>query len=174
MLVASFRHLAAVAIAVAAKPAPVPATAATPCLLDRPLGQGVGGQGAISPSPHLTASADVVLWSVLLDVKAQNDKTPILPVFSLGQLALNQETQHVQGFTMPLDPGEKQPRLWPLSVRLTCLFCLSGGPERRVEGRTKTPLRYSLEPVTAGRRRLVLNDESFGLSRRMMHATSVK
>ncbi|MBC7548993.1 MAG: hypothetical protein H7224_10210 [Polaromonas sp.] len=164
----------AVPVAVAAKPAPVSAGATATSLMDIPMGQGAGVHGANSPFPNLTARADVVPWSVLTDVKTKNDKNRILPVFNMGQLGLNQKTQRVQGFMMPLDPGEKQTRFLLSSVPLTCSFCVPGGPESMVEVRTKTAVKYSIEPVTVEGKFLVLNDDSFGLYYRMTDATSVK
>lgn len=148
------------------------ATAAPP--LDVPMGQGAGVHGANSPFPALTARVDVVPWSVLTDIKTKNEKNRILPVFNMGQLGLNQKIQRVQGFMMPLDPGEKQTRFLLSSVPLTCSFCLPGGPESMVEVRTKTPVKYSIEPVTVEGKFLVLNDDSFGLYYRMTDASSVK
>lgn len=156
--------------AVKAKPSPVTAAAAP----DIPVGQGAGVHGANSPFPALEGRADVVPWSVLTDIKTKNEKNRILPVFNMGQLALNQKTQRVQGFMMPLDPGEKQTRFLLSSVPLTCSFCLPGGPESMVEVRTKTPVKYSIEPITVEGKFLVLNDDSFGLYYRMTDAASVK
>lgn len=163
-----------VPVAVAAKPAPLSGGASATLPMDIPMGQGAGVHGANSPFPNLTARADVVPWSVLTDVRTKNDKNRILPVFNMGQLELNQKTQRVQGFMMPLDPGEKQTRFLLSSVPLTCSFCLPGGPESMVEVRTKTPVKYSIEPVTVEGKFLVLNDDSFGLYYRMTDAASVK
>ncbi|MGH6639216.1 MAG: DUF3299 domain-containing protein [Polaromonas sp.] len=152
---------------------PKSAAAATPGL-DLPLGQGAGVHGANSPFPPLSARDDVVPWSVLTAVKTKNEKNRILPVFNLNQLALNQKTQRIQGFMMPLDPGEKQRHFLLSSVPLTCSFCLPGGPESMVEVKTKTPVKYSMEPVVVEGRFLVLNDDAFGLYYRITDATSVK
>lgn len=152
--------------------ASVGATATPP--LDVPMGQGAGVHGANSPFPALTARVDVVPWSVLTDIKTKNEKNRILPVFNMGQLGLNQKIQRVQGFMMPLDPGEKQTRFLLSSVPLTCSFCLPGGPESMVEVRTKTPVKYSIEPVTVEGKFLVLNDDSLGMYYRMTDASSVK
>jgi hypothetical protein len=56
-------------------------------------------------------------------------------------LALNDKPQRVQGFMMPLDPGEKQKHFLLTSVPLTCSFCTPGGPESMVEVFTKTPIK---------------------------------
>jgi hypothetical protein len=141
---------------------------------DLPVGQGAGVHGANSPFPPLAARGDVVPWSVLTAVKTKNEKNRILPVFNLDQMALNQKTQRIQGFMMPLDPGEKQKHFLLSSVPLTCAFCLPGGPESMVEVKTKTPVKYSMEPVVVEGRFLVLNDDSYGLYYRITDATSVK
>jgi len=59
-------------------------------------------------------------------------------------------------------------------VPLTCAFCLPGGPESMVEVKTKTPVKYSMEPVVVEGRFLVLNDDAYGLYYRITDATSVK
>jgi hypothetical protein len=141
---------------------------------DLPVGQGAGVHGANSPFPPLAARTDVVPWSVLTAVKTKTEKNRILPVFNLDQMALNQKTQRIQGFMMPLDPGEKQKHFLLSSVPLTCAFCLPGGPESMVEVKTKTPVKYSMEPVVVEGRFLVLNDDSYGLYYRITDATSVK
>ena len=155
-------------------PAIVTGKAGSAALPNIPMGQGAGVLGANSPFPALVERSDAVPWSVLADIKTKNEKNHILPVFNMGQLGLNQKTQRVQGFMMPLDPGEKQSRFLLSSVPLTCSFCLPGGPESMVEVRAKTPVKYSIEPITVEGKFLVLNDDSFGLYYRMMDATSVK
>lgn len=142
--------------------------------LDLPVGQGAGVHGVNSPFPNLSARDDVVPWSVLTAVKTKTEKNRILPVFSMDQLALNQKTQRIQGFMMPLDPGEKQRHFLLSSVPLTCAFCTPGGPESMVEVKTKTPVKYSMEPVVVEGRFLVLNDDAYGLYYRITDATSVK
>lgn len=157
--------------------APAPAgskPAATAPGFDLPVGQGAGVHGANSPFPPLAARTDVVPWSVLTAVKTKTEKNRILPVFNLDQMALNQKTQRIQGFMMPLDPGEKQKHFLLSSVPLTCAFCLPGGPESMVEVKTKTPVKYTMEPVVVEGRFLVLNDDSYGLYYRITDATSVK
>lgn len=142
--------------------------------LGLPVGQGAGVHGANSPFAPLSARDDVVPWSVLTAVKTKNEKNRILPVFNPPQLALNQTTQRIQGFMMPLDPGEKQRHFLLSSVPLTCSFCLPGGPESMVEVKTKTPVKYSMEPVVVEGRFLVLNDDAYGLYYRITDATSIK
>ena len=139
-----------------------------------PAGTGAGVHGANSPFAPLEARTDVVPWSVLTEVKTKNDKNRILPVFAMGQLALNQKTQRIQGFMMPLEPGEKQKHFLLTSVPLTCGFCTPGGPESMVEVKTKVPVAYSMEPVVVEGRFLVLLDDPYGLYYRVTDAVSVK
>jgi uncharacterized protein len=150
------------------------ATAALAQPVDLPAGSGPGFHSPNSPFAPLAERADVVPWSVLTAVKTRPDKNRLLPHFGVQQLALHQKTQRVQGFMMPLDPGEKQKHFLLSSVPLTCAFCLPGGPESMVEVKTKTPVKYSLEPVVVEGTFAVLNDDPFGLYYRMVDAVGVK
>lgn len=150
------------------------ATAAAPVATDLPAGQGPGVHGANSPIAPLVARDDVLPWSVLSAVKTRIEKNRILPVFNASQLALHQKTQRVQGFMMPLEPGEKQRHFLLSSVPLTCSFCVPGGPESMVEVKTRTPVKYSLEPVVVEGRFQVLRDDSYGLYYRITDAVAVK
>ena len=137
-------------------------------------GTGAGTHGAGSPFAPLEARGDVIPWSVLTDIKTKTEKNRILPIFNVSQKALNQKTQRIQGFMMPLEPGTSQRHFLLSSVPLTCSFCSPGGPESMVEVRTKTPVKYGMEPVVVEGKFLVLNDDSFGLYYRMTDATPVK
>ena len=122
----------------------------------------------------LPQRSDVVPWSVLTDVKTRTEKNRILPVFNAQQLTLNQKTQRIQGFMMPLEPGERQRHFLLSSVPLTCSFCVPGGPESMVEVKSKTPVRYTLEPVTVEGNFAVLSDDPYGLYYRITDAVGVK
>lgn len=149
------------------------AAAAAPRGLDLPGGQGAGVHGANSPFAPLSDRGDVVPWSVLTSVKTRNIKNRILPVFTTEQLALNQKIQRIQGFMMPLDPGATQRHFLLSSVPLTCAFCVPGGPESMVEVMSRTPVKYSMEPVVVEGRFQVLSDDSYGLYYRITDASSV-
>ncbi len=139
-----------------------------------PAGRGAGVHGAASPFAPLAERNDVLAWSVLTAVKTKTVKNRILPAFDSSQLALDQKTQRIQGFMMPLEPGEKQKHFLLSSVPLTCAYCVPGGPESMVEVRTKTPVKYGMEPVVVEGKFLVLNDDSYGLYYRMTDATPIK
>ena len=139
-----------------------------------PAGSGAGVHGANSPFAPLKDRADVLPWSVLTAVKTKTEKNRLLPVFPADIQALNKKTQRIQGFMMPLEPGEKQKHFLISSVPLTCSFCLPGGPESMVEVKTKTPVRYSMEAVVVEGQFAVLNDDPYGLYYRMTDAVAVK
>jgi hypothetical protein len=89
-------------------------------------------------------------------------------------MGMNEKTQRIQGFMMPLEPGKKQRHFLLSSVPLSCSFCLPGGPESMVEVRTKTPVEYSMEPVVVEGRLQVLQDDPYGLYYRISDALTVK
>jgi hypothetical protein len=139
-----------------------------------PQGSGAGVHSPNSPFAPLPARADVVPWSVLTDVKTRVEKNKVLPQFQAAQLGLNQKTQRIQGFMMPLEPGERQTHFLLSSVPLTCGFCVPGGPESMVEVKTRTPVKYKLDPVTVEGKFAVLNDDPYGLYYRITDAVSVR
>jgi hypothetical protein len=75
---------------------------------------------------------------------------------------------------MPLDPGEKQTHFLLSSVPLTCSFCVPGGPESMIEVKSKTPVKYGMEPVVVEGHFSVLHDDSYGMYYRMTDAVPVK
>lgn len=149
-------------------------TASGASALGVPAGQGAGVHSPNSPFAPLVDRGDVIPWSVLTSVKTKTEKSKITPVFSMDQLALNQKSQRIQGFMMPLEPGEKQRHFLLTSVPMSCSFCVPGGPESMVEVRTKTPVKYTLEPVVVEGKFAVLSDDSYGLYYRITDAASVK
>ena len=139
-----------------------------------PMGTGPGVHSPNSPFAPLPERSDVVPWSLLTAVKTKTEKNKVLPLFDAPQLALNEKTQRIQGFMMPLEPGEKQTHFLLSSIPLTCAFCVPGGPESMVEVKTKTPVKYTLDPVTVEGKFAVLNDDPYGLYYRITEAVSVK
>ena len=139
-----------------------------------PQGTGAGVHSPDSPIAPLPQRGDVVPWSVLTAVTTRNEKNRVLPVFNKDQLALNQKPQRVQGFMMPLEAGERQTHFLLSSVPLTCSFCMAGGPESMVEVKTKTPVKYTLDPVTVEGKFATLTDDPYGLYYRVTDAVAVK
>ena len=139
-----------------------------------PMGTGAGYHSPNSPFAPLEDRADVLPWSVLTATKTKMEKNKVLPVFPTTVQALDQKSQRIQGFMMPLDPGEKQKHFLLSSVPLTCAFCVPGGPESMVEVKTKTPVKYSLEAVVVEGKFAVLKDDPYGLFYRVTDAIAVK
>lgn len=139
-----------------------------------PAGQGPGQHSPNSPFAPLAPRSDVVPWSTLTAVKMKNVGRRLLPDFPANVRALNGTTVRVQGFMMPLAPGEKQTHFLVSSVPLTCSFCTPGGPESMLEVRTKTPVKYGMEAVVVEGRLQVLDDDPLGLFYRMTAAVPVK
>lgn len=139
-----------------------------------PMGTGPGVHSPDSPFAPLPQRPDVVPWSMLTAVKTKVEKNRVLPVFQQEQVALQNRPQRVQGFMMPLEPGEKQTHFLLSSVPLSCNFCVPGGPESMVEVKTRTPVRYTLDPVVVEGRFAVLNDDPYGLYYRITDAVDVK
>ncbi len=139
-----------------------------------PMGTGAGHYGANSPFAPIEARADVLHWSVLTNVKTKVEKNAVIPVYPSTITALDQKSQRVQGYMMPLDPGEKQKHFLLSSVPLTCAFCVPGGPESMVEVKTKSPVKYSMEVVVVEGQFAVLKNDPYGLYYRMTDAVAVK
>ena len=152
----------------------LPGTIDPPAAAGPSVGAGAGVHGANSPFPQIQDRSDVLPWSMLTDVKTKAEKNRLLPVFPAPVAALNQKTQRIQGFMMPLEPGEKQRHFLLTSVPMTCGFCTPGGPESMVEVKTKTPVKYSMDIVVVEGKFAVLNDDPYGLYYRITDAVSVK
>ncbi|MDT8991843.1 DUF3299 domain-containing protein [Curvibacter sp. APW13] len=139
-----------------------------------PAGSGAGVHSPNSPFKPLQERPDVLSWNFLTAIKTKNVNNRLLPVFPSGVQALNKKTQRVQGFMMPLQPGENQKHFLLSSVPLTCSFCVPGGPESMVEVKTKTPVKYSMEAVVVEGQFAVLEDDPYGLYYRITDAVPVK
>jgi uncharacterized protein len=139
-----------------------------------PLGTGAGHYSANSAFPPLEARADVLPWSVLTHVKTKVEKNAVRPVYPSDVIALDQKSQRIQGYMMPLDPGEKQKHFLLSSVPLSCPFCMPGGPESMVEVKTKAPVKYSMDVVVVEGQFSVLKNDPSGIYYRLTDAVAVK
>lgn len=153
---------------------PLPSTAAPPA---PPGAAGVPAPGT-GPGFHDPRSAfkplqereGVVSWKLLSSVKARIEKDKVIPEFPAGVRALNAKPVKVQGFMMPLEPGEKQRHFLLSAVPTTCNFCIPAGPEGLIEVRTREPVRYTVEAVTIEGRMAVLSNDKYGLFYRVEDA----
>jgi hypothetical protein len=97
-----------------------------------PAGGTSGAPGAIGSGPgyHDPRSAfkplqereGIVSWRVLSAVTTKPVSNRIAPTFPADVQALNQQKIKVQGFMMPLEPGDKQRHFLLSAVPTTCAF----------------------------------------------------
>jgi hypothetical protein len=129
--------------------------------------------GAPATPPAMQALPDmpgVVSWNMLAKVKQIKTKDRILPEFTKEVTALNDKEVKLQGFMMPLEPGEKQKHFLISMNPQSCAFCLPAGPEGVVEVKTKVPVKYTFEPVIVSGKMSVLKDDPMGLYYRLTDA----
>lgn len=125
-------------------------------------------RSAIKP---LVEREGVVSWSLLSSVTVKTERSRVVPIFPAPVQALNDKTVRLQGFMLPLEPGDKQKHFLLSAVPTTCSFCVPAGPEGLVEVRASTPVKYSVDAVLVEGRLAVLKDDKFGLFYRIVDAT---
>ena len=150
------------------RPAAKPANTAP---LSSPLGQGAGVHDPRSAFKPLEDKEGVVSWKLLSSVQTKMEKNRIAPVFPDPVLAMNEKTVRVQGFMMPLEPGERQKHFLLSAVPTTCSFCVPAGPQGLIEVRSKIPVKYSIEAVTVEGKFAALEKDPYGLFYRVSDAT---
>jgi len=150
------------------------AEAAAPALTSPIAGQGPGFHDPRSAFKPIVARDGVVPWQMLSSVTTKTEKNRIVPIFPQPVQALNNQTVKLEGFMMPLEPGDKQRHFLLSSVPTTCSFCVPAGPEGLVEVRSRTPVKYSLEPVLLEGRLAVLSNDPYGLFYRIVDAQPIQ
>jgi len=125
------------------------------------------------PTQPLPEIKGVVSWNTLAKVKQIKTKDRILPEFSKEITELDNKEIKVQGFMMPLEPGEKQKHFLISLTPQSCSFCLPAGPEGVVEVKSRTPVKYTFEPVIVSGRMSVLKDDPMGMYYRLTDAVQV-
>jgi uncharacterized protein len=135
-----------------------------------PAGAPAVAPDAFKPLPEVKG---VVSWKTLGQVELVKVKDRVVPQFSDGVLKMNATEVKLQGFMMPLEMGDKQKHFVLTAMPQTCSFCLPGGPESLVEVRTKTPVKYTFEPVVLSGKLAVLKDDANGLFYRLTDAVQV-
>jgi uncharacterized protein len=113
---------------------------------------------------------DVVSWRVLSQVELVKQKDRYVPQFAAAVIALDKKEVKVQGFIMPLQLGAQQSHFVLTAMPQTCAFCLPGGPESMVEVKSKTPVKYTFEPVVLTGKLEVLKDDPTGVFYRLTEA----
>jgi hypothetical protein len=117
---------------------------------------------------------DVVSWKLLSEVELVKQKDRYVPQFSAAISALDKKEVKVQGFMMPLQMGDKQSHFVLTAMPQSCAFCLPGGPESMVEVKSKTPVKYTFEPVVLTGKLAILKDDPTGVFYRLTDAVPAK
>jgi hypothetical protein len=125
-------------------------------------------------SRALQERKDILAWSLLAQVELVRLKDRYVPQFSSNVEALDRKEVKLQGFMMPLQTGDKQTHFVLSAMPASCPYCLPGGPEQLVEVKSKTPVRYTLEPMVLSGRFAVLKDEPSGVFYRLTDAVLTK
>jgi hypothetical protein len=104
------------------------------------------------------------------EVELVKMKDKFVAQFSSDVAALATKQVKVQGFMMPLEMGDKQTTSSSRPCRKAASFCMPGGPEQLVEVRTKTPVKYTFDPVVLTGKLAVLKDDPTGVFYRLTDA----
>jgi hypothetical protein len=115
----------------------------------------------------------VVPWTTLTKVSfVQRDGRSTLQ-FGEGIQALDGKEVKLRGYVTPLQLGAKQKHFLLSTKPPSCAFCIPAGPDEMVEVFCKTPVKYSLEPVTIDGKFAVLANDPGGVFYRMADAVPV-
>lgn len=133
--------------------------------------------GSRSPKSDHTAgqleAAGVVPWYTLSRVSfVQRDGKSTLQ-FGEGIQALDGKEIKLRGYVTPLQLGSSQKHFLLSTKPPSCAFCIPAGADETVEVFCKTPVKYSLEPVTVAGTFAVLANDPGGLFYRMADAVPV-
>jgi hypothetical protein len=132
--------------------------------------QSVADAPALQIVPQLQDIKGVVSWDLLAKVDQKNVKERIIPVFAKEIIALNNQEVKIQGFMMPLDPGQKQKHFLISVSSATCPYCMPAGPEGVVEVLATSPIKYGFDPIIISGKLAVLKDDPTGLFYKMTNA----
>lgn len=134
-----------------------------------------GGHLVVEP---LAPRGDVVPWELLGSVRTKfekvGDRGQVRILFPAELRALDGQFQRIQGYMMPLEPGDRQSHFLLSAVPTNCPVCLPGGPESLIEVRADTPVPYkALAPVVVRGRLAVLQQDPMGFFYRLSDAQAV-
>jgi uncharacterized protein len=124
--------------------------------------------------PNLADAPGAVPWSVLSNVRLKTVGGRLMPDYPPAVRSFNSRDVKVQGFMIPLEPGDKQSHFLLTNVPTSCSFCMPAGPEGMIEVRAKTPVKYSTDPVTVEGKFAVLERDPTGMYYRLTAAQVAK
>lgn len=141
----------------------------------------LAGSAAAAPADEppsffapLTDLPGVVSWKLLgqaTTVKAKKGR--MVPKYTPAISALDNTEVKVQGFMMPLEPGQKQKHFLLTVTSASCPYCLPAGPEGVVEIKSRAPVKFSYAPFIVQGKLKVLASDPMGLYYRMTDAAVV-
>jgi len=120
------------------------------------------------PSSWLEAPG-VVPWYTLSKVSYRQGTLE----FGEGIHALDGKEVKLRGYITPLQLGTAQKHFLLGTKPPSCAFCIPSGPDEMVEVFCRTPIKYSLEPVTVAGKFAILNNDPGGMFYRMADAEPV-
>lgn len=116
----------------------------------------------------------VLPWSLLSKastVKAKGGR--MVPKYTSEIAALDQTEVKVQGYMMPLQPGQKHRHFLLTVTSASCPFCLPAGPEGVVEINSAALVKFSYAPLIMSGKLTVLKSDPMGLYYRINGASLV-
>lgn len=122
---------------------------------------------------RLLEAPGIVPWYTLSKVSfVQRDGKPTLE-FGEGIRGLDGKEVKLRGYITPLQFGSGQKHFLLSTRPPSCAFCIPAGPDEMVEVFCRTPVNYSLEPVTVEGKFAVLDKDPGGLFYRLADAVPI-
>jgi uncharacterized protein len=128
---------------------------------------------------HLKGGAEpavregVLPWSALAGVERVREGDRFVPQFPAAVAGLQGREVKLQGYMMPLEPGDMQKRFILSAMPPSCAFCVIGGPERAIEVQAARPVKFGFSAMVITGRLELLRDDPMGLFYRLRDASSV-
>jgi len=121
----------------------------------------------------LLEAPGVVPWHTLSKVSFVERDGKYGLQFGEGIGELEGKSVKLRGYITPLQFGSQQKHFILSPKPPSCAFCVPAGPDAMVEVFCKTPVKYSLEPVTMSGTFGILQNDPGGLLYRMADAAPV-
>jgi hypothetical protein len=118
----------------------------------------------------LLEAPGVVPWHTLTKVSFVQHDGKFALQFGDSIHELDGKPVKLRGYITPLQFGSDQKHFILSPKPPSCAFCVPAGPDAMVEVFCKTPIKYSLEPVTVSGTFAVLRNDPSGLLYRMADA----
>jgi len=121
----------------------------------------------------LLSAPGVVPWDSLAKVRFVQSAGRSTISFGASVNQLDGKPVRLRGYITPLQMGTDQKHFILSPKPPSCAFCVPAGPDEMVEVFSKTPVKYSIEPVTVSGTFAVLRDDPGGLFYRLAEAAAV-